>query len=82
MIGLHSVNFDPVTPEISLLICVPVYLKWAKVVRRAGVPKLIGGGGSNDDERINNGDGASTSDRNLVSFHPITPEFTVLNCVQ
>jgi len=43
----NLMNFGPVTPEISLLICIPVFLKWAKVglptfLRRPGVTERIG----------------------------------------
>jgi len=73
------VNFGPVTPEFTGLICVPACLK---IGLPAFIRRAAGLEDGSADWHVNSADDLSTYDDNLLSFCPVIPEFTRLNCIQ
>jgi len=78
-------NFCLVTLEMTGLICVPICTctGWKSIWTLSFVALPFSNAMEywNADERINSGTDLVTSDINLVSFWPVPPEFTQINCV-
>ena len=78
----NLVNFCLVTPIMTRLICVPMYLYWAKIdlhiliSHALMLPFRNTMDYWNNDGCINSGDDQATPGINLVGFWPVPPEFT------
>ena len=81
----NLVNFCLVTPEMTGLICIPMYLYCAKIDLTPAfvvLPFRNAMEYSYADRRINNSNDQTTSNINLVGFLSVSPKFTRNNCVQ
>jgi len=81
----NLVKFCLVNPMMMGLICLPMYLYWAKIDLApafVGLPFRSAMEYCYVDRRINSSSDQTTSGINLVGFQSVSPEFTRINCVQ
>ena len=81
----NLVNFYLLTPEITGLICIPMYLHWAKIDLTPAFVVLTFRNAKEycyAEGCINSSNDQATSDINLVGFRLVSPKLMRINCVQ